>query len=131
MLTEDALDALLDLKHDLGKYLRLPLTALPPEASDTDLREAVRTALFKTRRGPAGTRAARDLWCAFRDDVGAELTSRPAWTDLREAVEHALAWEAALEGNGRRVVRAEVERDFAAVTAAIQRLITDLRQGDR
>lgn len=127
MLTDDLLDALLDLKHDLGKYLRLPLAGLASDASELDLQEAVRRALRETRRGPGGVRTARDLWRTFRDDVGDDLTTHTGWTGLCEAVERALAWEAALESNGQPIARVDVDSDFAAVTAAIQQLIADLR----
>lgn len=130
MPIDDLLDALLDLKHDLGKYLRLPLAGLASDASELDLQEAVRRALWETRRGPGGVRTARDLWSTFRDDVGDDLTPHSGWVVLCEAVERMLAWEAALEGGGRRIVRADVDRDFAEVTTAIQRLIADLRQGE-
>ena len=66
---EDAVDILLDLKHDLGKYLLLPLRMLPADASDEAFREALRRALFETRKQGTTVRSGADIWEEFRREL--------------------------------------------------------------
>lgn len=40
-MDDETMDALLDLSHDLGKYLRLPLALLPVDAGPAEVREAL------------------------------------------------------------------------------------------
>jgi hypothetical protein len=127
---DDVLDALLDLKHDLGKYIRLPVAMLPAAASAEDLREALETALLRTRSGPAGTRTAEDLWNAFTDEAGAAIDGYETAAGLRQVVGRALAWRARLE-SGEALDRQRVQSDVSAVGEAIQRLIEEVHGGDR
>ena len=48
-MDDDMLDALYDLKHDLGKYIRMPVAMLPADAPVQELREALHAAIFATR----------------------------------------------------------------------------------
>lgn len=128
---DDVLDALLDLKHDLGKYVRLPVAMLPDHASDAELLEALETSLLRTRSGPGGVRSAEDLWSEFADEVGDALDGYESARGLREAVGRALAWRDALGQAGRVVDRLAVEADLGAVGEAIQRLIEEVHGADR
>jgi hypothetical protein len=128
---DDVLDALLDLKHDLGKYIRMPVAMLPREASNDDLREALETALLRTRSGPGGSRTAADLWKAFTEEVGGAIDGYESTPGLRAAVDRALEWRAALERNEGAIDRGQVEADTGAVGEAIQRLIEEVHGGDR
>ncbi len=110
---------LLDLQHDLGKYLRLPLDLLPATATPDQVREAVRTALHATRRGAGRAVGARALWQAFLDAASDDWRDLSGAEALQQAVERALAWEAAVEA-GEMLDRARVHADFAAVGAAIR-----------
>jgi hypothetical protein len=114
-------EALSDLQHDLGKYLRLPLVLLPHDADDAAVREAVATALLRTKRSARATKTARAIWADFVAENG------DRWPALRAAVERALAWEAAIEGAGP-IDRAAAERDLGAVgevLRAIERGLDD------
>ena len=64
---EELLDILLDLKHDLGKYLRLPLALLPADASPKEVREALKTGLFSTRKSGVKTTSAQELFDETKD----------------------------------------------------------------
>jgi len=128
---DDVLDALLDLKHDLGKYLRMPLAMLPAEATESEVREALETALLKTRSGPKGVRTAEDLWSAFTEEVGSALDGYEATAGLREAVARALEWKDALARQDTVVDREQVQADMSAVGEAIQRTIEEVHGGDR
>lgn len=115
------LDLLGDLQHDLGKYVRLPLTMLPPGADWDEVRTALRHALLETRSGPDGTVPARVLWTLFLARVGNRLSSLPSWRVLEAAVERALAWESELGGD-EPLPRDDIERDLSAISGAIQGL---------
>lgn len=127
MNTNDLLDALSDLQHDLGKYVAMPVTMLPADASDMDLREALRLALLETRRSPAGVRSAASLWAAFRAEVGDALAARPGWAVLDAAVARGLAWEEHLSGNSP-LDRGAVTEDLRAVSEAIRGLTKQLQE---
>jgi hypothetical protein len=123
---EEMLDVLMDLKHDLGKYIRMPLAMLPAGAGDEEVTDAVRRGLLETRRGPAGVRSARGLWDEFTVEAKGALGNRAGWQRLESAVFTALTWEERLAGP---LPRLEVDRDLASVGASIQALIEELLDG--
>jgi hypothetical protein len=127
MNTDDLLDVLSDLQHDLGKYLLMPVTMLPADASDAALREALRAALLETRRGPAGVRSAATLWSTFQAEAGEALARLPGRRLLTTAVDRALAWEGRLDGNSP-LDRGAVTADLRAVTDAIRALMAQLQE---
>lgn len=128
MNADATLDLLLDLKHDLGKYLLLPIALLPREADGRALRAALERALRSTRSQGGVTRSAREIWLGFDAELAAALPAGGRLGELRAAVERALAWERAL-GEPGALDRAALERDFTAVQAAIAALIDEARGG--
>ena len=121
------LDALMDLSHDLGKYLRLPLAMLPEDASPAEICVALETALLRTRVGPQGVRAAREIWLEIRAELAEPLAGNTGFEALESAVERALAWERALGGGG--IDRAALSADFEDVTLCIRALIEEVSRG--
>lgn len=128
MSADASLDLLLDLKHDLGKYLVLPFALLPKEAAQAAVREALARALRETRRGPRGVQSARELWSGFQGELSSALPASDALRGLHTAIERALAWEGALDAPAP-LDRAAVERDLRAVQEAITALIAEARDG--
>ena len=128
MSADASLDLLLDLKHDLGKYLVLPFALLPKDAAPPAVREALSRALRETRKGPGGAQSARELWRGFESELTAAVSESPAMGALRAAVDRALAWERALDGVGS-LDRAAAERDLRAVQGAIAALIDEVQRG--
>ena len=128
MKADATLDLLLDLKHDLGKYLLLPIALLPSDADAAALHDALERALRKTRSTRGVTRSAREIWQGFQAELADELAPGSGLDDLRVAVERALAWEHALAAHAA-IDRGAVERDFAAVQTAIAVLIDEARSG--
>ena len=51
---EALVEALYDLKHDLGKYIRLPVAMLPSDATEGEVASAVMQGVERTRSGPRG-----------------------------------------------------------------------------
>lgn len=119
---DDLIDALADLKHDLGKYLRLPFSMLPPGETQEQLREAVERAILKTRSGPRGVRPARDIWSGFVEEIGARGMAFNSFPGLRDSVERALAWL----GETGKLDRVAIESDMAAVGKAVQGFIEEV-----
>ena len=117
---EELVEILLDLQHDLGKYLRLPLVWLPADAGPEAIRRAATEAIRATRRTASGTRSAVELWAAFEAEVDGALDDRPERAALDEAVERALAWDARLDEP--IIDRAALLADFNAVDRAIRTL---------
>ena len=127
MTTDDLLDALADLQHDLGKYIAMPVTMLPADATDADLRDAVRGALRETRIGPNGTRSAQSIWDGFQAEVGDTIDGTPGWDLLINAVAKALAWDSRLVGNAP-LDRSAVTGDLRAVSMRIRGLMEQLQE---
>lgn len=119
------LEALDDLKHDLGKYLVMPVAMLEPGAAPEQVRDAVAQALLRTRVGPSGTSSAADLWQAFQLEVGDGPDARDALAPLARSVDRALDWQAALAA-GSAVDRQAVLADFRAVSVAIDGVVAAL-----
>ena len=65
------------LKHDLGKYISLQARWLPVHADAQALRDALVSDLLHTRRGPAGSEPAAEVWAPYE----AQLTGRIALDD--------------------------------------------------
>jgi len=134
MTSDVTLELLLDLKHDLGKYMLLPLALLPKGADAAAVRDALERALLRTRtrRAVAGAAAeaqsAREIWHGSAAELVQSGLPRAALADVEQAVERALDWEPALRGD-RALERAAIERDLGAVQTAIARLIEEVRGG--
>lgn len=128
MPAEALQETLFDLKHDLGKYLVLPLAMLPRDAAAADVREALARALLQTRKDRAGTHSARSVWQRFERELEPALSASPAYAALRAAVERALAWEARL-ASPAALERAAIEADLREVQRAIAALIAEVQHG--
>jgi hypothetical protein len=121
----EIVDAILDVKHDLGKYIRMPIAMLPADAPDAALEAALLQALQRTRTGPKGSRSARSIWNAFSAEVAKALEDEPAFAALGEVVARALSWEDRAAA-GAPLDRGGVEADFAAVGERIQDLLDEV-----
>lgn len=132
MTAEATLELLLDLKHDLGKYLLLPLALLPRSADDRAVREALERALLctRTRRVAGGeeVESARAIWQRFASELADCEVASTRVAEVAAVVERALAWERVLLQPGA-LEREAIERDLGAVQSAIARLIDEVRGG--
>jgi hypothetical protein len=134
MGSDATLDLLLDLKHDLGKYLLLPLTLLPRTADEPAVRAALQRALLQTRTRSrassdaagehAGYLSAREVWAGFCSELARAGLGDAALAPLQQVVERALGWEHALADRSA-IDRDALERDFRAVQVAIAQLIAE------
>lgn len=127
----DLVEVLDALRHDLVKYLSLPLRMLPKDAPADEVRRAVEQALFETRSGAKGTRHARAIYGELRSELCARGADAVQLSRLDEAVERALAWDAQLSSESEfdRALRARVEGDFAAVARVIDTWLDEASGG--
>ena len=123
---DDLLDALMDLKHDLGKYIRLPIAMLPREAGAHDVRLALETCLRNTRKGGGGVLSARLIWDSFLEEVGSDLEPFETFHNLKKVVSRALSLEDQLENTAVHIDRQDVEAKLSAVKGAIQAVIEEV-----
>jgi hypothetical protein len=123
---EDSMDLVLDLQHDLGKYIRMPLAYLPRDASPAEVHEALQTALLRTRRSAVGSRSARTIWESFLHEIDGSVRAAEAFGPLADVVERALRWEAVATQAGAVVDRERAERELSAVLPAIRALAQEL-----
>jgi hypothetical protein len=124
--SDELVDILTDLLHDLGKYIYMPLAMLPPDAPDGDFREALGKALFETRGTTTRTRSAREIWKMFLMDENDRLREVAGFAVLHEIVGKALAWEEYLRPGGPPLPRHRVEHDLAQISVAIRTLLKEL-----
>lgn len=122
---DPVLEALSQLKHDLGKYMRMPVAFLAPDASKEDLKQALEMALFQTRSGAGGTQTAKEIWGAFVTDYASALEGHLGFTELTSSVEEALAWEEALSDE-TVLDQAAITRDLSQVGVQITCLMGEL-----
>ena len=125
---EELVDALYELKHDLGKYIRLPVAMLPKEAPLEDVIAAVTRGIDRTRNGPRGVRSARDIWRAFHAEWGDALGALEIYEALGVAVERAVGWSAQVAAADSEWRRADVERDLTAVGRGIEALLVEVER---
>ena len=124
---EQLIDLVLELQHDLGKYLRLPVAMLPAESGPEDLRAAVVEAVYRTRRGPRGERGAQEIW----HDLGAEsaggLDAFGAWERVGRAVEQALGLGAQARSGAPLPSREDALAQLSEVASASAELLAEVR----
>jgi hypothetical protein len=124
---EQRLERVEALRHDLGKYLVLPVGMLPADAGRGALAEALDQALHRTRRDSAGVRGAGALWAEFAAELGTELAGSPGYGSLQSAVQRALGWAERLADPAAPLDRAQILRELRAVGEAIDGLAEELR----
>ncbi len=120
-----ALEALDQLKHDLGKYIRMPVAFLAPDASKQDLKQALEMALLQTRSGGGAAQSAKEIWQDFVTENSSTLEGHIGFTELTSAVEDALAWEVALSDESR-LDQAAITRDLGQISVLISSLMREL-----
>jgi hypothetical protein len=132
MPANPTLELLLDLKHDLGKYMLLPLAFLPRDADAAAVRAALARGLLRTRSrrtvGGEETQSAREIWQASLPALRAGTLPQPALVELEGAMERALAWERVLHDDVA-FDRVAVERDLLIVQRAFAELLQDMIHG--
>lgn len=124
----ELIELLLELQHDLGKYIRLPLAMLPANASNAEVREALEMGLIYTRQGPGGTRSAETIWRDFLDEAQERLRGFQAFPALCDTVEHALAWRSSLTPTAPPIERDALDSDLQRVSEAIRNVIVEIER---
>jgi hypothetical protein len=87
-------EILVDLAHDLGRYLAMQTNNLGPEASRDDLLECLRADLLQTRRSGAGVYDAAEIWAPYRErlqEIAEQDGFRQTFVGMSEIVA-ALPW---------------------------------------
>jgi hypothetical protein len=124
---EELLDLLLEIQHDLGKYIQLPIVMLPKSASDAELREGLERALRRTRLVGEEAVPARKIWADFESELTG--TGHDARLEvIRGIVMKAIGWESKLDTD-EEIERVALERDLRAVGEAFREWVEELRGG--
>lgn len=124
---DDLLDLLADLQHNLGKYIRLPLSMIEEGASEEQYRTALKSALLQTRKGPSGVLTARQLWEEFVEEAAPQLRDMAEFKALVTAVKHALNWEIYIDPGSPPMPVSDIQDDLAAVSDAIRHLLEGVK----
>ncbi|MCP4677683.1 MAG: hypothetical protein GY854_19630 [Deltaproteobacteria bacterium] len=102
---------------------------LPHDASAGEIRDALVSAIDETRKGSRGVVSAKELWNAFVLECGDGCASFLTYERLGLAVERAASLRERIDVSGERVERSEIERCLGEVSAAIQALIEEVKNG--
>ena len=128
-LKEELLEALYDLKHDLGKYIKLPVLMLKKEASAVELSAEVIRAVEQTRKGPKGVLSAQMLLSNFEDEWGTYVEGEATYARLTSAVDDAGALAMRAKTAPESLTRGEVESVLFSVADAIEALLREVEGG--
>jgi hypothetical protein len=121
-MAHDTLSEVLDaLRHDLGKYLLMPIAMLPRDASAEQLRAALHDALLRTQRG-ASTRSAEEIYAQARAAMLELNVNTDRLATLDAAVQGALRWQGVLDDTSRLLDRDVLLKELGAVRQAIAAL---------
>jgi hypothetical protein len=126
---EELRETLYDLKHDLGKYIKLPVTMLPKDAPPSIVAEAVLRGIRETRKSPRGVLSAKMLFSAFDARYGDALSHLASYAALKSSVARAEAWARSAEAAPSSMIREAVEPDLQAVSEAIGALLSEVEGG--
>jgi hypothetical protein len=126
---EALLESLYDLKHDLGKYIKMPVAMLPKDASWDEVTAQVRKAVHKTRKGQSGEISAATLFQRFVDEWEQHLASNKAYQQVALSVEAAIELNDRVEQCEPGLTRAEIEQVLGAVSIAISSLMDEVNHG--
>ena len=105
------------VRHDLGKYVTLEAAWVPDDAAPEVLAASLRQDLLATRRGPAGTSSAVEVWAELRAALG-PLAEAPEARQIDAAMETVAAHLPALSAP---VPDPEALRRLAASAEAVRR----------
>jgi hypothetical protein len=129
MPRDSALVEVLDtLRHDLAKYLSLPLRMLPGDADAAAVRGGLQQALEQTLSSASGPRSAEAIYAELRPQLVAAGAAPTRLQALDVAVVSALGWRAALCSH-ERLERSAIERDFAAVAGILDDWLDEVTDG--
>jgi hypothetical protein len=129
MSSDPALRELLeDLRHDLVKYVRLPLRMLPGDADPDAVRGALACALLRTRESPDEVLSAREIYARAKPALLAAAADPARLAAFDGALARVLAWEARLSG-ARALDRKQLESDLSALAAALDAWLAEVSRG--
>ena len=94
---DELIEILIDLKHDLGKYLFLHLSHLTVDSPADMVKDALKAALFETRKVGGRIQTALEIWDRYRDEIDALGYAFSGYGLLQEAVREALEMSRFLE----------------------------------
>lgn len=125
-VNEDLVDLLLDMKHDLGKYIVMPVAMLPADAPQQALRDALHRALRETRPTGGAARSAAELWEGFVAEGGQPLRELSGFSAVEAAMTTAANWNRSLD-NEAPIDRQALLSDLRTVGETIGSLIATAR----
>ena len=128
--TREALVETLDeLKHDLGKYIKLPVAMLPKDAPKEALAEQIIIAVEETRRGPTGVLTAQMLYDRFSKEWGGILKGISSYERLKEALGRAYALVPIAKTSPNSLSRDDVEARLFVISELIAELMMEVDRG--
>ena len=128
---DELIDILLDLKHDLGKYLFLHLSHLTADSPADATLEALKTALHDTRKVGGKPESAAAIWDRYRAEIDALNYSFDGYERLSQAVANALAmarfFDSSTSQRAPHVL--EIQQTARKVSETIAEIIAEVSEG--
>ena len=128
---DELIDILLDLKHDLGKYLFLHLSHLTSDSPAETTLDALKVALFETRTVGGRVESAEAIWGRYRQEIDALNYAFAGYDRLIRCVEDALAMRGFVDpAHATRAPHAgEVQQIARRVSETISDIIAEENDG--
>jgi hypothetical protein len=126
---EALLESLYDLKHDLGKYIKMPVSMLPKDAKWDEVTVQAVKAILETRKGQSGVISAKMLFDQFAAEWETRLAGNEAYQQIAFSVQVAVALVGRIERHDAGLSREGVEQTLGAVTVAISKLQDEVENG--
>jgi hypothetical protein len=122
---DELIDILLDLKHDLGKYLFLHLSHLTVDSPPDMVKDALKTALFETRKVGGRVQTAREIWDRYRSEIDALDYAFSSYELLRAAIAEALEMRRFLDADDSAPAPhvGQIQKIARQVSETIQQII--------
>ncbi|MBN2340039.1 MAG: hypothetical protein JXX29_09595 [Deltaproteobacteria bacterium] len=97
---DELIDILMDLKHDLGKYVFLHLSHLTTDSPADMIEEALHAALFETRKIGVEHQSAEQIWLRYKSEIDALDYPFGGYERLVNAANETLAMKRFLTSGG-------------------------------
>lgn len=127
---DELVEILMDLKHDLGKYMFLHLSHLTQDSPPDMVNEALHTALYETRTVSGVTQSAEQIWQRYKNELALLDYSFDGHARLISAVEAALSMQQFLSRSNERPIHVrQIQKIARQISETISQLILEV-QGD-
>ena len=123
-------ELLYDLKHDLGKYVQIPVAMLPDNAGKPEIKDALNRALYKTRIAGGKVQSAEQIWQDYHNRLLKLWDDKSALSELETAVLQILGLAGQFDTfaeNNKKELKQHLGETLAGISITIDRLLLKIK----